>query len=189
MTTPLEIVRGLYAAFAAGDIPAFLAALAPDIHWCEAENFPLADGNPYRGAEAIVQGVFARLGEHFDGFRVEPGEFVGGGDFVTMLGRYRAVGKHSGKPLDVQVAHLFWLQDGKVVRFQQMVDTKAVAAVLAAPEAVAARAPKAKAKGRPASKGKAKGKAAPRSANKARGKAPAKRPATAQRKPAPKRRR
>lgn len=132
MTTPLEIVRGLYAAFAAGDIPAFLGALSPDIHWCEAENFPLADRNPYRGAEAIVQGVFARLGEHFDGFRVEPGEFVGGGDFVAMLGRYRAVGKHTKKPLDVQVAHLFWVRDGKVVRFQQMVDTKAVAAVLAA---------------------------------------------------------
>jgi ketosteroid isomerase-like protein len=37
MTTPLEIVRGLYAAFAAGDIPAFLAALAPDIHWWGAD--------------------------------------------------------------------------------------------------------------------------------------------------------
>jgi hypothetical protein len=160
-------------------------------HWCEAENFPLADGNPYRGAEAIVQGVFARLGEHFDGFRVEPGEFVGGGDFVTMLGRYRAVGKHTGVPLDVQVAHMFWVQDGKVVRFQQMVDTKAVAAVLAVPQSVPARAPKAKVKAesKPARKGKAAAKAAPGRAAKARGKTPAKRPAAARRKPAPKRRR
>jgi ketosteroid isomerase-like protein len=131
MPTPLDLVRGLYAAFAAGDVPAFLAALSPDIRWCEAEGFPLADGNPYVGPDAIVQGVFARLGDHWTDFRVEPGEFAGSGDVVTMFGRYRAVGKATGKPLDVQVAHTFWVRDGKVVRFQQMCDTAAVAASLA----------------------------------------------------------
>lgn len=132
MTNPLDLVRGLYAAFAAGDVPAFLAALAPGVHWCEAEGFPLADRNPYVGQEAIVQGVFARLGEHWLDFRVEPAEFVGSGEVVTMFGRYRATARATGKPLDVQVAHTFWVADGKVVRFQQMCDTAAVAASLRA---------------------------------------------------------
>lgn len=131
MPTPLELVRGLYAAFAAGDIPAFLSALAPDVHWCEAEGFPLADRNPYVGIDAIVHGVFARLGDHFLDFRVEPAEFAGSGDVVTMFGRYRATCRTSGKPLDVQVAHTFWIANDKVVRFQQMCDTAAVASALA----------------------------------------------------------
>lgn len=144
MTTALEIVRGLYAAFAVGDIPAFLAVLSPEIEWCEAEGFPLADGNPYVGPDAIVQGVFGRLGLLWDGFRVEPVEFHGSGDVVTMFGRYRATGRLSGRPLDVQVAHTFWVQDGKVVRFQQMCDTAAVVASLAVEPKPARAAGKAK---------------------------------------------
>ena len=43
----VETVRGLYAAFAAGDIPAVLAALDANVDWREAEGFPYADRNPY----------------------------------------------------------------------------------------------------------------------------------------------
>lgn len=148
MPTPLELVRGLYAAFAAGDVPAFLSALAPDVHWCEAEGFPLADRNPYVGIDAIVQGVFTRLGDHWLDFRVEPAEFAGSGDVVTMFGRYRATCRTSGKPLDVQVAHTFWIANDKVVRFQQMCDTAAVAGALA-PAAAAAPKPQRAAKPAP----------------------------------------
>ena len=148
MPTPLELVRGLYAAFAAGDVPAFLSALAPDVHWCEAEGFPLADRNPYVGIDAIVQGVFTRLGDHWLDFRVEPAEYAGSGDVVTMFGRYRATCRSSGKPLDVQVAHTFWIANDKVVRFQQMCDTAAVAGALA-PAAAAAPTPQRAAKPAP----------------------------------------
>jgi hypothetical protein len=130
MQANLDLVRGLYAAFAAGDVPAFLARLDSKIQWNEAEGFPYADGNPYVGPDAIVNGVFARLPQDFDAFRVEVGEIVGGGDVVTMFGRYQGRGKASGRPLDVQVAHTWWLRGGKVVRFQQMVDTAGVARAL-----------------------------------------------------------
>jgi uncharacterized protein len=125
-----EIVRGLYAAFAAGDIPAFLAALHPQIRWNEAESFPLADQNPYVGKDAIVQGVFGRLADFWRDFRVEVGEFAGDGAVVTMFGRYRGTGAKTGKPLDVQVAHTWWVENGLAVRFQQMVDTARVQASL-----------------------------------------------------------
>jgi ketosteroid isomerase-like protein len=130
MPNSLELVRGIYAAFAAGDVPAFLSYLHPRIRWQEAEGFPLADRNPYVGVDAVTTGVFARLGDHWRDFRVEIGELVGGGDVVTMFGRYRGVGVASGRPLDVQVAHTWWLANGKVVRFQQMVDTAGVRASL-----------------------------------------------------------
>lgn len=174
MPTPLELVRGLYAAFAAGDVPAFLSALAPDVHWCEAEGFPLADRNPYVGIDAIVQGVFTRLGDHWLDFRVEPAEFAGSGDVVTMFGRYRATCRRSGKPLSVQVAHTFWIANDKVVRFQQMCDTAAVAAALAP----TTRSAKPRRAPRPQARPPAARKAKP-----VRGKRPAKATKKARRKP------
>ena len=41
----VQILRDTYAAFAAGDVPAVLSVMSPDIVWNEAENFPYADGN------------------------------------------------------------------------------------------------------------------------------------------------
>jgi ketosteroid isomerase-like protein len=127
----LELVRGLYAAFAAGDVPAFLAALDPEIRWNEAEGSPYFDGNPYVGPEAVVAGVLARIAADWDGFEVAVGELVGGPEVGTMLGRYRGKSRATGRALDVQCAHTWWLRGGKVVRFQQMVDTAGFAAALA----------------------------------------------------------
>ena len=83
----VETVKGIYQAFATGDVPAVLAALSPDIEWNEAENFPYADGNPYHGPDAVLNGVFARIGGDWDGFAVEPSEFLDAGDTVVMTGR------------------------------------------------------------------------------------------------------
>jgi ketosteroid isomerase-like protein len=130
MPSSNQLVRDIYAAFAAGDVPSLLGCFDPQIRWQEAESFPLADRNPYVGIDALLAGVFGRLGEHWRDFRVEVGEIVGGPAVVTMFGRYRGTGVKSGRPLDVQVAHTWWIENGKAVRFQQMVDTARVMASL-----------------------------------------------------------
>ena len=130
MSKSVELVRGLYASFASGDLPGFLDRLDPRVVWNEAEGFPYSDRNPHVGPEAIVEGVFARLGGDWADFRVEVGEIVGGDEVVTMFGRYQARSKRTGRALDVQCAHTWWLRAGKAVRFQQMVDTAGVAAAL-----------------------------------------------------------
>ena len=123
----VEVVKGIYRGFETGDVPAVVAAMSPDIEWYEAENFPYADGNPYRGADAILGGVFARIGEEWDGFGVEPEQFLDAGDSVVVLGRYTGTYKATERSMNPQVAHIFTLKEGKVVRFQQLVDTLAVA--------------------------------------------------------------
>ena len=123
----VEVVKGIYQAFATGDVPAVVGAMSPDIEWNEAENFPYSDGNPYRGPDAILGGVFARLGSEWDGFAVEPREFIDGGDTVVMTGRYTGTCKATGRPINAQAAHFWTLDRGKVVQFQQLVDTLAVA--------------------------------------------------------------
>ncbi|MBL8727056.1 MAG: nuclear transport factor 2 family protein [Planctomycetes bacterium] len=131
MSNSLQLVKAIYDAFAKGDVPTFLGHLDPGIVWNEAEGFPYADRNPYVGIDALVAGVFARLAEDWADFRVVPGEIVGGPEVVTVLGRYQGTCKATGRPLDVQCAHIWWLRGGKAVRFQQMVDTAGVARALA----------------------------------------------------------
>jgi uncharacterized protein len=119
----VAVVRGIYDAFAAGEIGAVLGAMSPDIEWNEAEGFPYADGNPYVGPQAIAEGVFARCGSEWDGFTVAIDEVLDAGDTVIALGRYLGTYKATGKPVRAQLAHVWRIADGKAVRFQQYADT------------------------------------------------------------------
>ncbi len=123
-------VEAIYAAFGAGDVPGVLSRMSPDIVWNEAENFPYADRNPYLGPEAVLTGVFARIGEDWDGFTVVPEDLLDAGDTVVVLGRYRGSYKATGRTLDAQLVHVWRLEDGKVVRFQQYTDTLQTARVI-----------------------------------------------------------
>ena len=125
----VDLVRGIYAGFESGDVPDVLSRLSPDIVWNEAEHFPYADGNPYRGPEAVLTGVFARLGGEWDGFATVPDEYLDAGDTVIVLGRYRGTYKATGRTLDAQVVHVWRIAGGKVVAFQQYTDTLQAARV------------------------------------------------------------
>lgn len=128
----LAIISGMYDAFAAGDVPAVLEAMSPDIVWNEADNFPYADGNPYRGPEAILTGVFGRLGTEWDGFAAKIDEIMDAGDAVVALGYYEGRYNATGRPIRAQFAHIWRLADGKVVAFQQYTDTLQVAKAVGA---------------------------------------------------------
>jgi ketosteroid isomerase-like protein len=128
----VETIRALYAAFAKGDVPTVLGAFAPDAEWREADNFIYADGNPYVGPGAILQGVFMRLATEWDGFAATPEQFLDAGDSVIATGRYTAVHKTTGKSIDAQFAHFWTLENSKVTRFQQYADTLQVARAVTA---------------------------------------------------------
>lgn len=125
----VALVQGLYAAFKAGDVPGVIGRMCPDIVWNEAENFPYADRNPYLGPEAILTGVFARLGTEWDGFAAIPDEFLDAGDTVVVLGRYHGTYQATGRELDAQLVHVWRIADGKLVAFQQYTDTLQAARV------------------------------------------------------------
>ena len=116
-------IRGVYDAFLRGDITAVVAAMDEQIEWNEAEHVTYWPGAPFVGPHAVLTGVFARLPQDFDNFRVEIGRMVAAGDTVLVEARYRATAKATGKPLDAQVAHIWDLRGGKIVRFQQYTDT------------------------------------------------------------------
>ena len=75
--TNRDIIQRLYESFAEGDIPAVLAAFADDISWTEADGFPLA--GTYVGPQAVLEGVFMRLGEFSDNWAAIPDRIVADG--------------------------------------------------------------------------------------------------------------
>jgi uncharacterized protein len=121
MATNSEIIEGAYASFATGDVPAALGVMADDIEWVEADGFPLA--GTYVGPQAVLEGVFMRLGEIGDEFAVVPEQFVAEGDTVVALGNYTWKHRGSGEPALVKMVHVWTMDGGKAVAFQQHVDT------------------------------------------------------------------
>jgi uncharacterized protein len=119
----VDLMKSLYEAFARGEVPVVLGAMDPGILWNEAEGFPYADKNPYVGPNAVLEGVFMRLGAEWDGFSVVPEEFHDAGDVVVVTGRYGGAYKKTGRRIHAQFAHVWRLRDGKVVKFQQYTDT------------------------------------------------------------------
>ncbi len=116
-------IEGMYDAFGRGDIGTVLGALDPKVEWWEAENFIYADNNPYVGPDAVLQGVFTRIGGEWEGFSVSPMEVLDAGDTVVGHGYYAGKFRNTGRDVRAQFAHVFTLRDGKIVKFQQYTDT------------------------------------------------------------------
>lgn len=129
----IDVVKGVYEAFARGDIPAVLGVMDENIEWNESEGGPWYPGHPFVGPQQVLENIFGRLGDEFEDFRIHCLRFVDGGDTVVVEARYQAASHRStGTPLDVQTAHVWDVRDGRVTRFQQYVDTRTSADVMGA---------------------------------------------------------
>ena len=131
----VEVAEGIYAAFARGDVPGVLGAFTDQIEWYEAEGMPY--GGLHRGGEAVAQNVFGPITEDVEGFAVTPEEFMASGGTVAVVVRYTGTGKVTGKPLDLTAVHVMDVEDDKVARFRQFIDTVKFAEVVPASDSVA----------------------------------------------------
>ncbi len=124
----IGIVDGAYNAFGTGDIPAVLAVLDDKVEWNEAEGNGYADGNPYIGPDAVLNGIFKRIGDDHEYFKLTNIQLhdMSNNKVLATL-RYDAKVKKTGKTYNTQAAHLWTFNNGKVVAFQQYVDTKQLA--------------------------------------------------------------
>ena len=122
----VKTVQSMYAAFAKGDVPTVLGSMDPKIVWNEAESIPYADGNPYVGPDAIVEGVFARLVGEWEYWNLAVEKVLDAGETVVALGRYQAKNKQTAAEINAQFAHFWGFRSGKAVSFQQYTDTAQV---------------------------------------------------------------
>jgi len=124
MATNLDLIRRTYEGTSEENGRNLLAVLSPDIEWTEAEGFP------YVGVEALMQGVFKRLGSEWSGYHADVHSFIADGDRVAAFGVYSGIYKATGKSMTAPFAHLYELRDGKIIRMRQYVDTVLVSRAL-----------------------------------------------------------
>jgi ketosteroid isomerase-like protein len=125
----LQIVQGIYASFAQGDIPAILNVLADNVEFHE----PPGGAPPFTGVyhgRAGAGTFFQEMVGAVDVLMLEPQEFVAQGDTVVALGHYRFRAKATDITYDTDWAMVWRFQNGKVVKFQIHDDSATEAAAL-----------------------------------------------------------
>lgn len=128
-----QVIQEMYDSFSRGEVSAVLSAYDEQMRWEAAENSPYGDRSPYVGAEQILNGVFVRLLEDWDGFTVGVEELIDVEDRVVAVGRYRGAHRATGQPINAQFAHVWTVKNGKVTRFQQYTDTLQLARAAGSP--------------------------------------------------------
>ncbi|HCY75541.1 MAG TPA: ketosteroid isomerase [Ignavibacteriales bacterium] len=120
----IDLIQSLYADFANGNIPSVLQKFDSKIVWNDAENFPYADGNPYIGSEAVLEGVFKRLGGEWEYWNLtEQKYYEAKSGEIIVTGRYKAKNKATGKVINTEFVHMWTIEDGMITKFQQFADT------------------------------------------------------------------
>jgi len=131
MSTAETTVLALYDAFGKREIPKAMELMADDIMWNVAEGFPYADGNPYVGGEAIINGVFARIGADWSRWKLHKERVFATDTMVVVEGYYDVTLRATGEENTIQVAHIWTVEGGKVTELQQYTDTLKTAVILA----------------------------------------------------------
>ena len=121
-----DAIKAHYAGSDAKDLAAMMAPLTSGTAWTEMAGFPYA--GTYVGPDAIIEGVFKRIGEEWDGYALKLEKLVDGGTTIVGIGTYSGVHKKTGKAMSARVVHVWEMEDGKALSFEQFTDTKLVAA-------------------------------------------------------------
>ena len=115
----VEFVLDGYARFNAGERRPELWYWLPDAEYHAARDDP--DSAIHRGIDA-VRGQFASWVEAYPDLRVEPVEARASGNKVFLWVRFTGHGAASGAPLEMELAHVITLRDGRVARTVEYFD-------------------------------------------------------------------
>ena len=110
--------------FRSADMQSLLGLYSDDVEWQvpEMENVRLA------GKRSGLKGVrefFSAVADDLEALQFETQEFIAQGDKVVALGRYSWRVKATGKEFSSDWAHVYTVREGKIVRFQEYMDTAA----------------------------------------------------------------
>ena len=126
MTSNIEATKKGYEYFQRGDIPALIRDLLDDnCTWVTPgpkDKLPWA--GIFKGKQEIAN-FFGCVGENLEFSEFAPREMIEQGDTVVALGTLTGRAKQTGKTMKNEWAHVFKFREGKVVYFQEYIDTAA----------------------------------------------------------------
>jgi uncharacterized protein len=120
----LEIVKGMYDAYARRDANAIRNVFHPAIEWIQNDGFP--DGGRHVGIDTLMNDVFPRLRTQWENWQVVIDEYLDAGDVIIALGNYHGTYKTTGKSMTAAFAHVYDVRGGRITRYRQYTDTAKV---------------------------------------------------------------
>jgi ketosteroid isomerase-like protein len=122
MTTPVETVQNFYASITSGETERMVVLMAPEIEWISVVDFHIQ----HRGPEEVMERVFMPLMQEWESFSPAPSEFHVQGSTVVPLGRFACVHRTTHKRADLPYAHVWDIEDEKIERHRQYINTLAL---------------------------------------------------------------
>ena len=111
----IEVIKRGYDSVGQGNFDGMLAMIDPDVVVRDRPESP--DPGTYHGHQGVQQAL-AASDETFEGFELEPEEFIGEGDYVVVVLMMRGTGRGSGVTVEERIAHQWKVRDGKAVELQ-----------------------------------------------------------------------
>jgi len=122
-----QLVRGAWDAVSAGNVQAFMDALADDVTWTFFGTHRFA--GTIRGKDELIAKLFAPLGDILEGgIKVTIDTLTAEADRVIMEARGAARAK-TGKAYDNSYCIVITVRDGKIAHVREYLDTELVTAV------------------------------------------------------------
>ncbi|QAU33715.1 nuclear transport factor 2 family protein [Janthinobacterium sp. 17J80-10] len=117
------VLRG-YELFQAGDIQELLQLFSDDIEWIGSPvEFVPFSGN-HHGKQEVAE-FFMEMDSAQEAELFEPQDVIAEGDKVVVTGNSKWIVKATGQSYDSPWVHVFTIQDGKIIKFQEYNDTAA----------------------------------------------------------------
>ena len=116
------IINQLYKNFGEGNIDGVFGMMHSNIEWNESSCSSYSNGNPYLSPEAVLNGVFGRIGQDNEYFKLENIELTGLGESKVLASlNYDGKLNKTGQTYKTTVVHLWSLKNGKITAFQQYI--------------------------------------------------------------------
>lgn len=122
MISPAQLVQDAYEHYARGDFAGVFALLSPSIVVEQTSLLPW--GGRHVGHDGARR-FFSILGEYTDA-KPTIERMVEAGSDIAAIGRLVGRARKTGKTIDVDIVHVWRIEDSKVVRFAAYIDTPAM---------------------------------------------------------------
>lgn len=124
----IKTVKKFYEMLMSGDPSKLPTVMDQDIQLVMMKGWPY--GGTYSGIDSAINDFFSKVRELLDPFTLEIYEYIYAGDVVISLGTYHAPSKESGQDMPSAFAHLWDVEDGKLMRLRQYADTVQISRAL-----------------------------------------------------------
>ena len=111
----VEALQQGYEALNRGDLSVVLELLDPDLEWHEPGDSP--EAGTHHGRDSFER-FFRSWIDSFDEFRVEPVRVVERGKDLVAVVRQSGRGRASGVEIEIRLAHVWTVEDGRAVRWE-----------------------------------------------------------------------